>query len=48
MKVKETLKKCMWGLLVLLITYLMIQAGKDASDNIWIEGDSVKPCGQPQ
>lgn len=39
MKVKEILKKCMWGLLVLLMTYLMIQAGKDASDNIWIEGD---------
>lgn len=39
MKIKEILKKCMWGLLVLLLTYLMIQAGKDASDNIWIEGD---------
>ena len=39
MKVKEILKKCMWGLLVLLLTYLMIQAGKDASDNIRIEGD---------
>ena len=39
MKIKEILKKCMWGLLVLLLTYLMIQAGKDASDNIWIEGN---------
>lgn len=39
MEVKEFLKKCMWGLLVLLMTYLMIQAGKDASDNIWIEGN---------
>ena len=39
MKIKEILKKCMWGLLILLTTYLMIQAGKDASDNIWIEGD---------
>lgn len=39
MKVKGILKKCMWGLLVILMTFLMIQAGKDASDNIWIEGD---------
>lgn len=39
MKVKEIMKKCMWGLLVILITYLMIQAGKDSSNNIWIEGD---------
>ena len=29
----------MWGLFVLLMTYLMIQAGQAASDNIWIEGD---------
>ena len=39
MKVKEVIKKCLWGLLVILMTYLMIQAGRDASDNIWIEGE---------
>jgi len=39
MKVKEVMKKCLWGLLVILMTYLMIQAGRDASHNIWIEGD---------
>lgn len=39
MKIKETLNKCIWGLLVILMTYLMIRAGKDASDNIWMEGD---------
>lgn len=39
MKIKENMKKCMWGLLVILMTYLMIQAGRDASDNIWIEGE---------
>lgn len=39
MKVKEIMKKCLWGLLVILMTYLMIHAGRDASHNIWIEGD---------
>lgn len=39
MKAKGILKKCMWGLLVILMTYLMVQAGKDASNSIWIEGD---------
>lgn len=39
MKVKDILKKCMWGLFVLLITYLMILAGKDASGNVWSEGN---------
>lgn len=39
MKIKENMKKCLWGLLVILMTYLMIQAGRDASDNIWIEGE---------
>lgn len=37
MKVKEILRKCMWGMIVPLLTYLMIQAGKVASDNIWVE-----------
>lgn len=39
MKIKENMKKGLWGLLVILMTYLMIQAGRDASDNIWIEGE---------
>ena len=39
MKIKEILKKCIWGLLVLLITYLMIQAGYNASGHIWINGE---------
>lgn len=39
MKIKENMKKCLWGLLVILMTYLMIQAGRDALDNIWIEGE---------
>lgn len=39
MKVKEVMKKGLWGLLVILMTYLMIQAGRDALDNIWIEGE---------
>ena len=39
MSVKERLKKCMWLALVILMSVLMIQSGKDALDNIWIEGD---------
>lgn len=36
--VKSFLKKCMWILLVILISFLMIQAGQAASKNIWING----------
>ena len=39
MKAKEVLKKCLWIMLVFLLSFLMIQAGRDASKNIWIEGE---------
>ena len=39
MKTKEIMKKCLWVLLVILMTCLIIQTGRDASDNIWIEGE---------
>ena len=39
MKVKEVLKKCLWIMLVIFLSFLMIQAGRDASENIWIEGE---------
>lgn len=39
MRSREIMKKCMWILMVILLSFLMIQAGKNASENIWIEGD---------
>lgn len=39
MSLKSFMKKCMWIMLVILMSFLMIQAGKAASKNIWINGD---------
>ena len=39
MKVKEILKKCLWIMLVFFLSFLMLWAGRDASENIWIEGE---------
>jgi len=36
--VKSFMKKCMWIMLVILISFLMIQAGQAASKNIWVNG----------
>ncbi len=35
------MKKCMWITLVILLPFLMIQAGQAASTNIWINGDPI-------
>lgn len=39
MRLKGIMNKCMWIMLVILMSFLMIQAGQVASENIWIEGD---------
>lgn len=39
MKLKAVMKKFVWIVLVLLLSFLMILAGQDASNNIWIEGE---------
>lgn len=38
MSVKSFMKKCMWIMLVILMSFLMIQAGQAASKNIWVNG----------
>lgn len=39
MKLKAILKKCLWITLVISLSLLMVQVGRDASKNIWIEGE---------
>ena len=39
MRSKETMKKCLWAMLVVLLSFLMIQTGQAVSENIWIDGD---------
>lgn len=39
MRLKGIMSKCIWVMLVVLMSFLMIQAGQAASKNIWIEGD---------
>ncbi len=39
MRFKSIVKKCMWIMLVILMSFLMFQAGQAASKNIWINGD---------
>lgn len=38
MKGKETMKKCIWIVLVVLLSFLMVQTGRNVTKNIWFEG----------
>lgn len=39
MKVKAVLKKCLWIMLAVFMSFLMIRVGLNTSKNIWIEGN---------
>lgn len=39
MRLKEIIKKCMWIILVSLMSYLIIWVSRNASENIWVEGE---------
>jgi len=36
---KQIIKKCLWVMLAVVLTFLMIRKGQAAADNIWIDGE---------